>query len=213
MNLFEVSGAEFSKCRNYRYVLYRIWDKEKPKIIFIGLNPSTANETTDDPTIRRVKRFAREWGYGGVYMMNLFAWVTAYPDELVKCPDPIADNDYWLKKMAHLSKDVLFAWGSFSEAKERAKQVIEMFPNAVCLGLTKDGSPKHPLYIAAKTTPVAYDSPGFYGCNSDEFGMFEAGSVKLPLPKDYMRIKKIKILNPDGTTSKLKLKKSKKKKK
>jgi len=65
------SGAEFSECRKYRYALWRIWDKSKPLVMFIGLNPSTANENVDDPTIRSVCRMTKNNGYGGVYMMNL----------------------------------------------------------------------------------------------------------------------------------------------
>lgn len=86
-------GAHFSACRKYRYYLWRVWDIQKPIILFIGLNPSTANENMDDNTIRRVKRFAHKWGYGGVYMMNLFAWVTKEPKELLLAKDPVGDND------------------------------------------------------------------------------------------------------------------------
>lgn len=152
----EVSGAKFSDCGKYRYALWRKWDSTKPFIMFIGLNPSTATAIMDDPTIRRVKRFAKDWGYGGVYMANLFAFVTPYPEELLTCEDPIKDNDMWLITIGSKCKDVLFAWGSFKEAKDRAKQVSEMFPSAICLGLTKDGSPKHPLYVAAKTSQINF---------------------------------------------------------
>lgn len=151
-----IGGAEFSQCRKYRYGLWRIWDEEKPLIMFIGLNPSTASENMDDPTIRRVKRFAKDWGYGGVYMCNLFAFVTAYPEELKTCDDPINENDKWLARFGFMCKDVLFAWGSFKEAKQRAEVVSKMFPGAVCLGITKDGSPKHPLYIAANTKQINF---------------------------------------------------------
>lgn len=152
------SEAKFSECGKYRYMLSHTWDETKQSIVFIGLNPSTATAEMDDPTIRRVKRFAKDWGYGGVHMMNLFAWVTPYPDELLKCADPIGENDKYFKFISKLQPDILFAWGSFKEAKGRAKIVSEMFPNAVCLGFTKDGSPKHPLYVAAKTIKVNYKS-------------------------------------------------------
>lgn len=152
----ETSGARFSDCGKYRYALWRIWDDALPKIMFVGLNPSTATAELDDPTIRRVKRFAKDWGYGGVYMANLFSFVTAYPEELASCKDPVKDNDMWLVTIGTKCKDVLFAWGSFKEAKDRAKKVTAMFPTAVCLGFTKDGSPKHPLYVAAKTTQVNF---------------------------------------------------------
>lgn len=151
-----VIGAEFSPCRKYRYVLWRIWDKQLPKVMFIGLNPSTANEITDDPTIRRVKSMAKNWGFGGVYMTNLFSFVTAYPDELLKCPDPINGNDLWLHKVASLCSEIIFAWGNFKEAQERSKKIIEMFPKAKCLQINKNGSPKHPLYVAGNTVPFIY---------------------------------------------------------
>jgi hypothetical protein len=124
--------------------------------MFIGLNPSTANANIDDPTIRRVSSFARDWGYGGVYMANLFAVVSSDPKILLTCSDPIGDNDIWLDIVRSKCEDVLFAWGSFKEAKERGAKVAAMFPTAVCLGINKDGSPKHPLYVAANTSQINY---------------------------------------------------------
>lgn len=150
-------GACFSPDRKYRYYLWRIWDANKPAILFIGLNPSTADATMDDNTIRRVRRFASDWGYGGVYMMNLFAWVTPYPAELLLCQDPLGDNNKWLLEISGKCKDVLCAWGSFPEAASRAKEVQAMFPKALALVINKDGSPRHPLYVPAKTKPVNFD--------------------------------------------------------
>jgi hypothetical protein len=157
--LFEITeagGAKFSECGKYRYGLWRKWDDTKPCIMFIGLNPSTATDTMDDPTIRRVKKFAKDWGYGGVYMCNLFAFISAYPVDLKTCADPIGENDKWLVLFSLLCKDVLFAWGNFKEATDRARKVSASFPNAVCLGFNKNGTPKHPLYVAAKTKQVNY---------------------------------------------------------
>lgn len=154
-----LTGAEFSECKQYRYGLWRKWDADKPNIMFIGLNPSTATATMDDPTIRRVKRFAMDWGYGGVYMCNLFAFISPYPEDLKTWADPVGGNDYWLLYFASMCKDVLFAWGSFPEAEERARIISERFPNAICLGLNKNGTPKHPLYIAANTKPIVYNQP------------------------------------------------------
>jgi len=148
MDLFNQTenGAIFSDCKKYRYQLWRIWDKSRPLAMFIGLNPSTANESADDPTIRRVKQFASDWGYGGIYMTNLFAFVTPYPEELRKCNDAIKDNDKWLKETSQKCDRIIFAWGSFPEAEQRAKEVSVMF-NAYALGFNKNGSPKHPLYV------------------------------------------------------------------
>ncbi len=154
--LFDHSGATFSNCRKYRYKLWRIWDPNKPMVMFIGLNPSTANEDTDDPTIRRVMKFAKDWGYGGVYMMNLFAWVTPKPEELKKCENPLGDNNNMLEAVAAKSELIVCAWGAFKEAKERSMEVTKMFPQGMCLGINGDGSPKHPLYIAGNTRLIKY---------------------------------------------------------
>lgn len=158
LNMFSKNdaGAIFSDCRKYRYVLWRIWDEGLPKIAFIGLNPSTANETETDPTIRRVIKFARNWGYGGVYMLNLFTYVTAYPEELKKCENPSQMADEFLKIYSEYSEKIIFAWGSFEEAKERAIRVIKMFPDGYMLLRNKDGSPRHPLYVKGDTKPVLF---------------------------------------------------------
>ncbi len=141
-----MNGAEFSECGKYRYALWRIWDDNKPFVMFIGLNPSTANESLDDPTIRRVKKFAFDWGYGGVYMMNLFAFVTPYPNELKECKNPLGDNDEWIEKIALKCEKIIFAWGSFPEAEERAKNIMKKFEGYALL-INNNGSPRHPLYV------------------------------------------------------------------
>ena len=151
METYKNDGASFSPDGKCRYELWRKWDKNLPMVMFIGLNPSTANESADDPTIRRVKRFARDWGYGGVYMLNLFTYVTAYPEELKTCQNPLLMADEFLKMYAKDSEKIIFAWGSFYEAKERAIYVIKMFPSAYTLVRNKDGSPRHPLYVPGKT--------------------------------------------------------------
>jgi hypothetical protein len=155
-NLFEKNGALFSDDKKYRYCLWRIWDESKPMIMFIGLNPSTANENQDDPTIRRVIRFAREWGYGGIYMLNLFTFVTAYPNELLKCDNPLMLADWYLKIYSEKSDRIVFAWGSFPESIDRAKIVKDMFPISFCLGQNLNGSPKHPLYLKSDTKLILY---------------------------------------------------------
>lgn len=149
-------GAIFSDDRKYRYALWRLWDENKPLVMFIGLNPSTANENENDPTIRRVINFAKDWGYGGVYMMNLFAYVTAYPKELKECGNPVADNDHYLLNISMKCKDTVFAWGNFKEAEERSKEVQNMFKKATCLGINKNGTPKHPLYIKSNTRQINF---------------------------------------------------------
>jgi hypothetical protein len=154
MDLFNQSYATFSPCRKHRYVLTRIWDHEKPPVAFIGLNPSTANESQDDPTIRRVVRFSRSFGYGRVNMLNLFSYVTPYPHLLKECEDPIGYNDEYLKYYCR-NTDVVFAWGNF-DVFGRDKEVMKFFPIAYCLGKNKNGSPKHPLYLRSDTQLIKF---------------------------------------------------------
>lgn len=151
-----IGYAVFSTDRRYRYVLHREWDKDKPMVMFIGLNPSTANETDTDPTITRVKTFAEDWGYGGFYMMNLFGIVSSKPSILLTDPDPVGDNDQWLEEIAAKCDRIVFAWGVFKQARTRAEEVKKRFPGAYCLKKTKDGHPWHPLYVAAATKPIPY---------------------------------------------------------
>lgn len=150
------SGAVFDKKRNYRYALMRIWDNSKPKVAFIGLNPSTANEKTNDNTITKVVKIAANNGFGGLYMLNLFAFITAHPHVLMCADDPIGNNDEYIDHYSRVSKEIVFCWGAFKQAKERAKEVIKKYPGALCLDHNADRSPKHPLYCRDNTTLKPY---------------------------------------------------------
>ena len=91
----------FSECRRYRYALTRIWDETGPYAMFICLNPSTADEIQDDPTVRRCINFAKSWGFAGVCMTNIFAYRATQPADMMAAADPVApENDMWLKKLA-----------------------------------------------------------------------------------------------------------------
>ncbi len=161
-DLFDNNGAIFSDDRKYRYALFRKWKLNSPLIMFIGLNPSIANETTDDATIRRVCRFANDWGYGGVYMMNFFPLVSTDPKALLDFYDtPFHDielekNNKYLDEICNKCEDVIFAWGSFQEARKRAEEVTKMFLGAKALIINKDGSPRHPLYVKGDVTPIIF---------------------------------------------------------
>lgn len=154
------SGAEFSPCRKYRYALYRFWGgKWSEYAMFVGLNPSTADETLDDPTIRRCISFAKDWGYGGLYMTNLFAYRATQPEDMKRADDPVGpDNDYWLRKIAGQASVVVAAWGTHGTYGGRHSAVRAMLPNLHCLRLTKDGHPSHPLYLPKKLRPLAWTS-------------------------------------------------------
>lgn len=146
------STATFSPCRNYRYCLFRLWNSNKPTILFIGLNPSTADETTDDPTIRRCINFAKEWGYGSLFMGNLFAKRSTDPKKLKIFADPIGkENDNCLKQMALQSTMIVAMWGSMGSFLSRGIEVRKLFPKLYILGLTHNKQPKHPLYLPSST--------------------------------------------------------------
>lgn len=152
-------GADFSEDRQYRFALWRIWDRTKPLVMFIGLNPSTANETDNDPTIRSVGRIAKANGYGGFYMMNCFPYVSTDPQMMAIVPhDKDAENDKWLISISKLCHVVVFAWGNFDIVKTLGKdeQLNFLFPNAKALHINKNGSPKHPLYCKSDSTFIDY---------------------------------------------------------
>lgn len=151
------AGAIFSPCRKYRYVLWREWDKTKPMVAFIGLNPSTANEVKNDPTIRKVTKFARTWGYGGVYMLNLFAYISPYPEDLKTCEDPLGENDRWLDAYLAKSDKIIFSWGRF-DVFGRDKEIMERYPNAYCLIKNNNDTPRHPLYVPDNTEPILFNA-------------------------------------------------------
>jgi hypothetical protein len=153
-------SAIFSHDRKYRYQLSRIWDSDKPLAVFVMLNPSTADDVEDAPTIRRCIRFAHDWGYGGMRVMNLFPLVSPDPKRLLVEKDASA-NEYNETVITNYIKDagiVIAAWGCFKEARTRSIEILKMLNgNAIyCLGITKYGFPKHPLYIRADTKPVLF---------------------------------------------------------
>lgn len=151
------SDAIFSECRKYRYALWRVWDLNKPKLMIIGLNPSTANESKNDNTITKVIKIAKGNGYGGVYMTNLFGIVSSKPEILESNGlDLQGDNNDWLLTISGVCKDVVFAWGNFKQAYERSKVVAAMFENSLCIRQNKNGSPKHPLYCKDDSVLVPF---------------------------------------------------------
>lgn len=139
------TGAAFSEDRLYRYKLWRIWDESKPLAMCIGLNPSTANANKNDTTINYLIKMLGILGYGGFYMMNLFAIISSKPEILLTHPDPIGENDYKLMEVRSFCKDVIVCWGNFKQAEERIKVVLPKFPSALCFGVTANGRPFHPL--------------------------------------------------------------------
>lgn len=156
-------SATFSPCRTWRYTLHRDIDPllGNGTVAFIGLNPSTADETQDDPTIRRCIRFARSWGYQHLTMLNLFGLRSTDPRGLLGHRDPVGPgNDLAIATQIANADLVVCAWGAFPsgrpELERRAAFVLRMIHNPHCLGVTADGSPRHPLYVRGDTKPVPY---------------------------------------------------------
>jgi hypothetical protein len=155
-----IKSANFSECRQYRYALWRGWDDacSVDYAMFIGLNPSTADETEDDPTIRRCIQFAKDWGYAGLCMTNLFAFRATDPKVMKQVVDPVGiDNDQWLSECGLRARVIVAAWGTHGVHRSRDATVRRLIPNLSYLKLTKDGLPSHPLYLPKTLTPVAWE--------------------------------------------------------
>lgn len=155
MHLVEDKGAVFSSCGKHRLMLHRTWDTSKPTVMFIGLNPSTADSDRDDPTIRRVRSMAKSWGFGSVVMMNLFTYISTDPKKLNIKDGNIFESNEILKDTGASVDTIVFAWGNF-KVMGRDVEVMRMFPNAKALHLNKNGSPKHPLYVRSDVQLISY---------------------------------------------------------
>lgn len=141
--------AVFSKCMKYRYEL---WVDADPfgngNVMFIGLNPSTADESKPDPTLRRCRDFAIRWGFRKMCMTNLFGYRATKPRDMKAQQDPVGVlNDETLRRVARTSRCVVAAWGVHGAYMGRGEWVAAVIPTAMCLGKTNDGFPKHPLYL------------------------------------------------------------------
>jgi len=154
---FGYGGADFSPCRKYRYSLWRFWQKDCRYAAFVCLNPSTADETKNDPTVRRCINYAHDWGYGGMIILNLFAYRSTFPKILLHVGDPVGpDNDFHLRSASSKAGITIAAWGVHGALFDRDKEVFKMLTNPHCLALTKDGYPGHPLYLKKNLKPRRY---------------------------------------------------------
>ena len=150
--------AIISKDKIYRYKLSRTWDSTKPTILFIGLNPSIADENIDDPTITRCINFAKDWGYGTLLMANLFAFRSTYPKDIYLIDDPIGkDNDHYLLECVTQSDLIVACWGNNDTYMNREKVITELVPNLYCLQKNKNGTPHHPLRPPRNIHPVPFN--------------------------------------------------------
>ncbi|MGL5083317.1 MAG: DUF1643 domain-containing protein [Microcoleaceae cyanobacterium] len=145
------SSATFDPTRQYRYLLWRGWDVERPPVTFVMLNPSQADEQRNDPTLRRCIKFAQTWGYGSLTIVNLFAYCVSCPQGLKQTIDPVGpeNNTYLLHAFTERTQLIL-AWGNQGLWLNRSQAVLKLMPQSLqpyCLGVTQMGQPRHPLYL------------------------------------------------------------------
>src|SRR5262245_1661957 len=160
-DLFLERDAVISDCGNYRYLLRRTWDHGKPRALIVMLNPSTADAKIDDATIRSCIRLCKALGYGGFEVVNLFALRATDPAELAKAADPVGPgNDDSIERAIGRCDIAICAWGAHPMAARREADVRNLLrsfrPAIFCLGKTKAGAPKHPLYIKSGTELQTY---------------------------------------------------------
>ena len=153
-------GVRLSSCKKHRLQLWREWDSNLPKVLFIMLNPSTADHEQDDPTLRRCIDFAKQWGYGGLYIGNLYSLRAADPKTLVKVSKfNHRDNYKHIVSIALQCQLVVCAWGNYPIIKKLGiplnifKQLNQKLH---CIALSKTGTPKHPLYLKKSLTPIPF---------------------------------------------------------
>ena len=152
--------AKIDKTGRYRYSLVRIWDEDGQRAVFVMLNPSTADARKDDPTIRRCIGFARKWGYGSLEVVNIFALRATFPNMLLGALDPVGPrNDRYLLEAVNRADLIVVAWGELcgnGKFTDRGHHVRKLLAGQfmLCLGETKFGQPKHPLYLKASTSLI-----------------------------------------------------------
>ncbi|MCI2394877.1 DUF1643 domain-containing protein [Aliiroseovarius sediminis] len=152
------SAAVYSDCEKYRYQLTRVWEPAGRKALFIMLNPSTATEVQNDPTVERCERRARTLGFGAFRVTNIFAWRDTDPRAMRAADEPVGQaNDDAILDSCPWADQIICGWGTHGAHLDRGKTVERLLRDTRIpiyhLGLTKDGHPKHPLYIAYAQQP------------------------------------------------------------
>lgn len=146
-----IKTATISDCKKYRYTLTRQWE-EGAKVLFIMLNPSTADHKEDDPTIRRCIRYAKEWGFGGLYVGNVWGFRATKPTDVLCLAATDAagpENISHLKYMIERCSKIIVAWGNHGMKGSHDLSKLLEGKEVWCLGVNKNKSPKHPLYCPA----------------------------------------------------------------
>jgi hypothetical protein len=157
-------SAQLSGCGTYRYTLDRWWQGGVGMVLFVMLNPSTADAFTDDPTVRKCIGFAKRWGFERLRVVNLFAYRATQPRDLAKASRPVGPaNDAYIFGAATESQRIVAAWGANGHFKNRDRAVRRLLQSyrLECLRMTKGYAPEHPLYVPYDITPIEFKKAGF----------------------------------------------------
>jgi hypothetical protein len=159
------SGATFSPCRRWRYLLWRRWDGKRPVANFLMLNPSTADEHQLDPTCSRARDYAERWGYGALIVTNVFGWRATDPGDMKAAKDPVGPgNDAAILRAAKESDLVVCAWGNHGGYRFRSREILEKLKakhiSLHALRLNANGEPAHPLYLPGSLKPASWVPAG-----------------------------------------------------
>ncbi len=157
------SGARFSSCRRWRYLLWRRWDASKPAANFLMLNPSTADEWQLDPSCTRARNYAERWGFGALIVTNLFGWRATDPQEMKAAREPVGrGNDAAILRAAREAAIVVCAWGNHGAHLGRAGKVVKLLASHKArlhiLRVNGAGQPAHPLYLPGSLQPASWDA-------------------------------------------------------
>jgi hypothetical protein len=155
------AGARFSRCRRWRTLLWRRWDRARPVANFLMLNPSTADEVQLDPSCTRARAYAERWGFGGLIVTNLFAWRATDPDEMKAAREPVGrGNDAAILAAAGEAALLVCAWGNHGAHRGRSARVVALLRNAGInlhvLKMNGAGEPAHPLYLRGSLQPQVW---------------------------------------------------------
>lgn len=155
--------AVLDEQNQYRYLFECTWGLKERYVTFIMLNPSVGNQDRPDPTLKRCINFAKDWGYDGVRVVNLFAGISTKPQNLSSMPDPIGpENDYYISTYTKDSEMVVLAWGqsiTSNFARSRMEETLFLLRDKplYCLAKTNCGTyPKHPLFLRRDLTPIPF---------------------------------------------------------
>ncbi|MBU0846914.1 DUF1643 domain-containing protein [Patescibacteria group bacterium] len=156
----EPRGAVFADDHTHRLYLWRRWNKQGPWVMFIGLNPSTADERRDDPTVRRCIGFAKRWECGGIFMCNVFTLVSTDPKKL-NVETPIAMGaSLAMRVIRERCSKAVAGWGNLitqvREGEDQVERIKRQLSPLDCLGMTKLGHPRHPLYLPYSVKLVTF---------------------------------------------------------